>query len=251
MRPQSGESCEERLSGQHEPRNPHADERVMRHLEWRRHRFVDRQRQYLRRRKPRRRTAGDLEDILDFSKIEAGKMSLDPITFALRDSIDDIVSTMSLRPTRRIWSSPSTWRPPFPSVDRRPRPLRRSCLNLVGNAIKFTSGGVVVRIDATPATHGANEVELHVQVSDSGIGILKENSHGRRIVRAGGHLHDASVRRHRSGADDRVAVGGDDAGRIWIESGWARQHVHFTGARLGATRDGAAVSTVTAERWKG
>src|SRR5438876_3006669 len=38
-----------------------------------------------------------LNDILDFSKIEAGKLALEPIPFALRDSIGDTVRTLAMR----------------------------------------------------------------------------------------------------------------------------------------------------------
>ena len=49
-----------------------------------------------------------INDILDFSKIEAGKLDLELVDFDLRDTLDDTVATLAMRPTRKGWSSPTT-----------------------------------------------------------------------------------------------------------------------------------------------
>jgi two-component system, sensor histidine kinase and response regulator len=54
-----------------------------------------------------------------------------------------------------------------------PGRLRQIFINLVGNAIKFTaSGHVLIRVEAT--SRGNGQVELHCAVTDTGIGIPKE-----------------------------------------------------------------------------
>src|SRR5262249_13765783 len=39
---------------------------------------------------------GVINDILDFSKIEAGRLDLEPVPFALRDSLGDTLKTLAL-----------------------------------------------------------------------------------------------------------------------------------------------------------
>ena len=83
-----GQPGQERVPGQHEPRDPHADERHHRHDRAGPGHEPD----------PRaarvpddgqgvgRVAAGVINDILDFSKIEAGKLDLEAVDFALRDA---------------------------------------------------------------------------------------------------------------------------------------------------------------------
>ncbi len=79
---------QDRISREHEPRNPHAHERVC--SEWRSCcrtlQLNDEQREYVRV----FRRAGDnllsvINDILDFSKVEAGQIELENVEFDLAD----------------------------------------------------------------------------------------------------------------------------------------------------------------------
>jgi PAS domain S-box-containing protein len=112
-----------------------------------------------------------LNDILDFSKIEAGKLELDPVPFPLRDSLEDAIRTLAHRAHEKGLELVCHVVPGVPDalvgdVDR----LRQIIINLVGNAIKFTDQGeVVVRVTVERQSEG--EAELHIAVSDTGIGI--------------------------------------------------------------------------------
>src|SRR5262249_42152000 len=86
-----------------------------------------------------------INDILDFSKIEAGKLQLEPMPFALRDSLDDAVRTLGLRAQQKGLELVCHVAADVPDnlVGDQGR-LRQVIVNLVGNAIKFTERGEVV-----------------------------------------------------------------------------------------------------------
>ena len=112
-----------------------------------------------------------INDILDLSKVEAGKLALEVLDFDLRALLDDFASMMALRATEKRIELICAVSPDVPSLLRGdPGRLRQVLLNLVGNAIKFTSAGeIVVRV--TLEHSGADEVALRFSVRDTGIGI--------------------------------------------------------------------------------
>ena len=115
-----------------------------------------------------------LNDILDLSKIEAGKLKLEPINFALRDTISDAMNTLALWADQKELELAVHVHADVPDalIGDSGR-LRQIMVNLLGNAIKFTEcGEVVVRIQVESQTE--NNVVLHFAVSDTGIGIAPE-----------------------------------------------------------------------------
>jgi signal transduction histidine kinase len=115
-----------------------------------------------------------LNDILDFSKIEAGKLDFESIDFFLRDALEDAVQVLGLRAHQKGLELACRVVPDVPDGLRGdPTRLGQIILNLVGNAIKFTSHGeVVICVERQEET--ANEVVLQFAVSDTGIGIPLE-----------------------------------------------------------------------------
>ena len=80
-----------------------------------------------------------INDILDFSKIEAGKLELDPLPFALRDSLGATVKALGLRANEKGLELICHIAPEVPDVlVGDVLRLRQIVTNLVGNAIKFT-----------------------------------------------------------------------------------------------------------------
>ena len=112
-----------------------------------------------------------INDILDFSKIEAGKLTLDPIPFDLRRSLDDTMHTLSRRAHDKGLELACRIAPEVPdALIGDPARLRQVLVNLVGNAIKFTERGeVVVSVDV--ARLADRQVALRFAVLDTGIGI--------------------------------------------------------------------------------
>ncbi len=115
-----------------------------------------------------------LNDILDFSKIEAGQLGLESITFSLRDKLGDALRNHSVRAFEKGLELALRVEPDVPDqVVGDPVRLGQIVANLVGNAVKFTDAGeVVVGVRATDV--GADAVELHFEVRDTGIGIPPE-----------------------------------------------------------------------------
>ncbi|MDF1737974.1 MAG: response regulator [Verrucomicrobiales bacterium] len=115
-----------------------------------------------------------INDILDFSKIEAGKLDLDPHEFHLRDSIGDTLQTLALRATEKGLELAYQVQSNVPDclIGDLGR-LRQIFVNLIGNALKFTSEGEVV-VDIQLESQTRDQVSLHFLVKDTGIGIPLE-----------------------------------------------------------------------------
>jgi two-component system sensor histidine kinase BarA len=111
-----------------------------------------------------------INDILDFSKIEAGKLTLEYMTFSLYDLIEDSLSLM----TPTIHDKPIDLNLIYDAevpehIQGDPARLKQVLTNLIHNAIKFTSAGHV-----TARVKKLNNREISISVSDTGIGLSKE-----------------------------------------------------------------------------
>jgi PAS domain S-box-containing protein len=108
-----------------------------------------------------------LNDILDLSKIEAGKMTLETIDFDLRGTFREALRTFDL-PIRaknlELRLSVAADCPAWVQGD--PVRLRQVLVNLVGNAVKFTTEGRV-EVSICPSAPGV----MRLEVRDTGIGI--------------------------------------------------------------------------------
>ncbi|HME39914.1 MAG TPA: ATP-binding protein [Steroidobacteraceae bacterium] len=111
-----------------------------------------------------------INDILDFSKIEAGAMTLENIPFNLSEAIEEVAGLMAGRAEEKHLELDLSIGPNVPlRVVADPGRLKQVLVNLIGNAIKFTTSGhvyVEVTADGRDGHH-----DLHVRVRDTGIGI--------------------------------------------------------------------------------
>ena len=111
-----------------------------------------------------------INDILDFSKIEAGGMKLVEAPFDLRESIESVGSLLSgVASTQGIdlLVRVQTDLPDFYVGDA--GRIRQVLVNLVGNAVKFTSKGHVL-LDVSGVSEGGH-ARLAIKIKDTGIGI--------------------------------------------------------------------------------
>jgi PAS domain S-box-containing protein len=183
-----------------------------------------------------------INDILDFSKIEAGKLDLDPIDFNLRDHLDDTVTTLALRAhTKGLELACDVLGDVPDALVGDPGRLRQILVNLIGNAIKFTSvGEVVVQVtgqkgqegqkDLGPSGPFASFVVLHFAITDTGIGIPREKLG--LLFQAFSQV-DTSTTRKYGGTGLGLAISSQlvklMGGRVWVESEPGRGSTfHFT-----------------------
>jgi PAS domain S-box-containing protein len=115
-----------------------------------------------------------INDILEISKIEAGRSTLNPVAFDLNGMLDEIEMMFRMRTdeknlcflVERVGALPGC-------VVGDSNKLRQVFVNLIGNAVKFTSkGGVSVRVGIK--TRSETALRLMVEVEDTGVGIAEE-----------------------------------------------------------------------------
>ena len=114
-----------------------------------------------------------INDILDFSKIEAGAMTLENIPFDLSDAIEEVVALMAGKAEEKRLELVLSIAPSVPErIVADPGRLKQILVNLIGNAIKFTTLGCVY-VEVT-AIDEEGRRELEIRVRDTGIGIPKD-----------------------------------------------------------------------------
>ena len=119
---------------------------------------------------------GIINSILDFSKIEAGQLDLEQIEFSLNEVLANVSTVTSANAQRKglEYLIQTT-----PDIPRRligdPLRLGQVLINLVDNAIKFTSEGEVY-ISCRTLQSSADRVQLQFLVCDTGIGMQPEQA---------------------------------------------------------------------------
>ena len=119
---------------------------------------------------------GLINQILDLSKIEAGKVVLEKTDFELSALLEDATQIQALEARRKglefiVAVDPDV--PPFLRGDT--TRLSQVIVNLVTNAVKFTSQGSV-RVAVALDSRDGGSVTLRFRVSDTGIGIAPEQA---------------------------------------------------------------------------
>ncbi|MCC8194599.1 MAG: response regulator, partial [Deltaproteobacteria bacterium] len=121
---------------------------------------------------------GIINDILDFSKVESGKMELESAPFSLRGTLDSTIMLLKGRADEKGIDLRLEVADEIPDIlvgDA----LRISqiCINLCGNAIKFTSeGGVLLKVALSELQNRV--ATLYFRVEDTGIGMSLEQQRG-------------------------------------------------------------------------
>ena len=175
-----------------------------------------------------------INDILDFSRIEAGKLDLETVNFSLRESLAQTMKALTLRAQQKgldlnLHVDPQV----VDLVSGDPVRLRQIIVNLVGNAVKFTSsGGVTVSVQRESQEDG--HVTMRFTVKDTGIGIPPGRQ---KEIFSPFTQADNSTTRKYGGTGLGLTISRRLAellgGRIWVESEPGKgSSFHFT-ARLG------------------
>ena len=119
-----------------------------------------------------------VNDVLDFSKIESGKLELLPDTYDLSSLLIDVVSIISARVEKNGLEFRLNVDKNIPSgLYGDSAKLKQCILNLLTNAVKYTKKGAVslsIGFREIPYSDG-KKISLDVRVTDTGIGIKKED----------------------------------------------------------------------------
>ncbi len=118
-----------------------------------------------------------INEILDYSKLAAGKIAFEEIDFKLTAAVEgavDLVAEQARSKGLEVTVSIDSEAPQNLRGD--PGRLRQVLLNLIGNAIKFTTRGEVA-LQVNKLSENPKETILRFAVCDSGIGIPQEKLH--------------------------------------------------------------------------
>ncbi|KAI0919650.1 hypothetical protein AcV5_001658 [Taiwanofungus camphoratus] len=120
-----------------------------------------------------------IDDILDISKIEAGRMTMEQVSYSLRQTVFGILKTLVVRASQNQLDLTYDVDPEIPDqLIGDPLRLRQVITNLVGNAIKFTPSKVSrkghVALSCRLLALDDQSITLEFCVSDTGIGIAKD-----------------------------------------------------------------------------
>jgi PAS domain S-box-containing protein len=169
-----------------------------------------------------------VNDILDFSKIEAQRLELERAPIDLRETIGDAAKVLALRAADKGIELACHIMADVPEVllgdaGR----LRQVLLNVMGNAVKFTSHGeVVLRVRVQSVSRDI--VTLHFAVSDTGIGIPQAKLP--HIFQAFTQADSSTTRRYGgTGLGLAIVVRLVElmGGRVWVESAEGRGSTFF------------------------
>lgn len=117
-----------------------------------------------------------INDILDLSKIEAGKLTIEKRLCRPTKIVQDMLASLMIRAENKDLKLTAEQIGPCPDIVRTdPTRLRQILLNIVGNALKFTTvGQVTVRMSYEPLDGLELTGHLRFEVEDTGIGMRDE-----------------------------------------------------------------------------
>jgi signal transduction histidine kinase/ActR/RegA family two-component response regulator len=115
-----------------------------------------------------------INDILDLSKVEAGQLMVERLRCSPVEIVGDVAALMRQRAESKGLRFEVEWGGPIArEIETDPTRLRQILMNLVGNAVKFTSeGSVVLRGSMIAGENGRSGFRF--DVIDSGVGLKPE-----------------------------------------------------------------------------
>ncbi len=115
-----------------------------------------------------------INDVLEISRIEADRVSAVPMCFDIKSMICDVHSMFRLKAEAKNLQLSLVGIDELPDcVETDQGKLRQILINMVGNAVKFTTeGGVVIRTSIRDGIQG--DRRLLIEVADTGPGIARE-----------------------------------------------------------------------------
>jgi signal transduction histidine kinase/DNA-binding response OmpR family regulator len=115
-----------------------------------------------------------INDILDFSKIEAGKITIESVSFSLKQILKNVVTLLRFKAIEKGIDIRFDFTENVPEhLIGDPTRLTQVLMNLAGNAVKFTEKGSVQIVCRNVELEG-DCVKMAFDVIDTGIGISEE-----------------------------------------------------------------------------
>ncbi len=115
-----------------------------------------------------------INQILDFSKIDSGKIVLEFVPFNLKRLVKNIANGFEVMAKNKGLDFELEWDERIPeNVIGDPTRIGQVFINLLGNALKFTEKGWI-KFKAQFVAETEETVDIHFEISDTGIGIPKE-----------------------------------------------------------------------------
>ncbi len=112
-------------------------------------------------------------DLLDVSKIELGKIEISHLSISIKELIQDVIATLSIKALEKnikLYVDFDSETPEKLISD--PLRIKQVLINLIGNAIKFSPAGVVRIRAVTEAVD--KQYRVIIDIADQGVGIALE-----------------------------------------------------------------------------
>lgn len=114
-----------------------------------------------------------INDILDLAKVDAGKMTFEQTPFNLADSLSSMLQLFDMKIKEKNLELVKQFDTAIPEIIMGDSiRLRQIILNLISNAVKFTSAGKIT-ICVSLLKQDAEEITIEFTITDTGIGIHK------------------------------------------------------------------------------
>ncbi len=113
---------------------------------------------------------GLINEILDLSRVEAGRYELNEESVSLAHIVGECAHLLQMRARNRGLTIHEVFETDMPRLWADERAVRQICLNLLGNAIKFTPQGGEIWLKAGWTASGGQ----YISVKDTGPGIPEE-----------------------------------------------------------------------------
>jgi len=118
-----------------------------------------------------------LGEILDLSKVEAGLVELEITSFSVRDLVSEVITSFELQARKKKISLKFSFEdncPTFVTSDL--MRLRQILINVIGNALKFTTNGEINLTMSAPPTASDDELSyVKFLIRDTGIGLTPDH----------------------------------------------------------------------------